>query len=187
MAAETRVASRYAKSLLDLAVEKGVLKEVHQDMALFNNVVRENREFELLLKNPIVQSEKKKSVMRALFTGKMHVMTGKFLEIISSKNREDHLPVIAQEFLRQYREKMGISRAEVVTTFPLTPELRKRFFEIVSQLTGNAKVELVEKVDPTLIGGYVLRVADKQIDESIRTKLEELEAEFSHNPYVKEF
>lgn len=186
MAAETRVASRYAKSLLDLAVEKGVLEEVHQDMALFDKVVRENREFELLLKNPIVVSEKKKSIMRALFTGRMHMMTGKFLEIISAKNREDHLPAIAQEFLSQYRVKKGISRAEVVTTFPLTPELRTRFIGIVAELTGN-QVELREKIDPSLIGGYILRVADRQIDESISSKLIELKAEFSQNPYVKEF
>ena len=187
MASETRVASRYAKSLLDLAVEKGVLAAVHEDMALLTKVIDENRQFELLLKNPIVQSDKKKSVMRALFTGKMHMMTGKFLEIISSKNRENHIPEIAKEFMSQYRAYKGISRAEIVSTFPLTPELRKRFIDVVAQISGNHQVELIEKVDPTLIGGYVLRVGDRQIDESIRTKLEELEAEFSHNPYVKEF
>lgn len=184
MASETRVASRYAKSLLDLAVEKGVLEEVHNDMLLFNKTVVENRQFELLLKNPIVRNDKKKSVLRALYTGRIHMMTGKFMEIISSKNREDHLPEIAIEFLRQYRAKKGISRAEVVTTFPLTPELRERFKLLVAEITGN-RVELLEKIDPTLIGGYVLRVGDRQIDESIRTKLEELEAEFKENPYVR--
>ncbi len=186
MASEVRVASRYAKSLIDLAVEKGVLEEVHQDMLLFNKTVRENREFELLLKNPIIRNDKKKAVLKALFTGKVSMLTGKFLELISSKNREEFLPATATEFLSQYRIINGISRAEVVTTFPLTPQLRQRFRATVAQLTGN-RVELVEKIDPTLIGGYVLRVGDRQIDESIRTKLEELEAEFKQNPYVKAF
>jgi F-type H+-transporting ATPase subunit delta len=184
MASEVRVASRYAKSLLDLASDNGVLEEIRQDMMLFNKTVLENRQLELLLKNPVVRNDKKKAVLKALFKSKMHTMTNKFMEIISNKNREDHLPAISMEFLRQYRAKKGISRAEVVTTFPLTPELRERFRAIVAQITGN-KVELLEKIDPTLLGGYVLRVGDRQIDESLRSKLEELEAEFKHNPYVK--
>ncbi|AHM61033.1 ATP synthase f1, delta subunit [Flammeovirgaceae bacterium 311] len=186
MAAEARVASRYAKSLLDLAVEKGVLEEVYQDMTLLNKTIKDNREFELLLRNPIVKSEKKKAILRALFASKVSMMTGKFLDIISSKSREDYVPAIAVEFLRQYRFTKGITRAEVVTTFPLTAALRERFIATVVEITGGT-VELIEKIDPTLIGGYVLRVGDKQIDESIRTKLEELEAEFKHNPYVKQF
>lgn len=186
MATEVRVASRYAKSLLDLSSDNGVLAEVHQDMLLINKTVLENRQFELLLRNPVVQNDKKQAILKALFKGKIHSMTGKFLDIIGSKSREDHIPAIALEFLRQYRAKKGISRAEVVTTFPLTPELRERFRAIVAEMTGN-KVELLEKIDPTLLGGYVLRVGDRQIDESIRTKLEELEAEFKLNPYVKAF
>jgi F-type H+-transporting ATPase subunit delta len=185
MATEARVASRYAKSLLDLAVEKGVLEAVYQDMSLLNKTIKENREFELLLRNPIVKSDKKKAILRALFTNKISIMTGKFLEIISSKGRENFVPAIATQFLLQYRGIMGISRAEIVTTFPLTPELRERFRATVAGITGNT-VELIEKIDPTLIGGYVLRIGDKQIDESIRTKLEELEAEFKHNPYAKQ-
>ena len=186
MASEIRVASPYAKSLLDLAVEKGVLEEVYQDMTLLDKTIKENREFELLLRNPIVGSDRKKTILRALFTGRIHMMTGKFLEIISSKNRENYVPAIAAEFLSQYRVKKGIVRAEVVTTFPLTPELRERFRATVVDITGK-RVELVEKIDPTLIGGYLLRIGDRQIDESIRTKLEELEAEFKENPYVKQF
>lgn len=186
MASEVRVASRYAKSLLDLAAEKGVLEEVHQDMQLFNKTVKENRDFELLLRNPVVRNDKKKAVLRAIFAGKLHMMTGKFLELMSSKNREEFLPATATEFLAQYRIVKGITRAEVITTFKLTPELRERFKATVAEITGNT-VELIEKVDPTLIGGYVLRVGDKQIDESISSKLEELEAEFKHNPYVKAF
>ncbi|EMR01816.1 ATP synthase F1 subunit delta [Cesiribacter andamanensis] len=186
MAAESRVASRYAKSLLDLAVERGELEAVQQDMQLLHTTIRQNRQFELLLTNPIIRSDKKKAVLTALFRGKISLMTGKFLEIISNKNREDVLPGIAAEFLRQYRSYKGITRAQVITTFPLSPELRSRFMAIVAEITGN-QVELEEKIDKDLIGGYVLRIGDRQIDESLKSKLEELEAEFSKNPYEKAF
>lgn len=172
--------------MLDLAVERGELEVVQQDMLLVNKTIKDNRQFELLLTNPIVRSDKKKAVLSSLFKGKISLLTSKFLEIISSKNREDVLPAIATEFLNQYRTYKGITKAQVVTTFPLTPDLRSRFIAIVTELTGNM-VELEEKIDKELIGGYVLRVGDRQIDESLKTKLEELEAEFNRNPYVKAF
>lgn len=119
MAAEIRVASRYAKSLMDLAVERGELEVVQQDIELFHKTIKENRQLELLLTNPIVQSEKKRAILTSLFKGKISPLTSKFLDIISSKNREDFLPAIVSEFLRQYREYKGITRAQVVTTFRL--------------------------------------------------------------------
>jgi F-type H+-transporting ATPase subunit delta len=186
MATESRVASRYAKSLLDLAVERGELESVQQDILLLHTTIKQNRQLELLLTNPIIRSDKKKAVLNSLFKGKISLLTLKFLEIISSKNREEIVLSIATEFLNQYRVYKGITKAQVVTTFALTPELRSRFIAIVAEITGNT-VELEEKVDKDLIGGYVLRIGDKQIDESLKTKLEELEAEFSRNPYVKAF
>jgi F-type H+-transporting ATPase subunit delta len=183
---EIRVASRYAKSLIELAIEKGVLEEVHFDMQLFTNTVESNRELYLLLKNPIVQNEKKHAILKALFGARMNTLTNVFFDIVSRKNRESNLPAIASEFHARYNEYKGIVKAEVVTTFPLTEDMRKEFITMVEKISGKA-VELHERIDKSLIGGYVLKVGDKQIDESISAKLTELKSEFSHNPYVKEF
>lgn len=183
---EIRVASRYAKSLLELAIEKGVLEEVHFDMQLFRNTVESNRELELLLKNPIVRNDKKHAVLKGIFGPKVNEMTNAFFRIISQKNREASLPAIAKEFHARYNEYKGIVSAEVTTTFPISPEMHQEFVGIVEQITGKI-VELHEKVDKELIGGYVLRIGDRQIDESISTRLSELKSEFTRNPYVKEF
>ena len=83
-----RVATRYAKSLLELAVEKNVLDQVHNDMQLFSQVVKENREFGLLLKNPVIKNDKKRSVIQAIFQGKFNALTMAMIDIMSRKNRE---------------------------------------------------------------------------------------------------
>ncbi len=184
---EIRIASRYAKSLIDLAIEKGVLEEVHNDMQLFAATLKENRDLYLLLKNPIVNSDKKWTILNAVFGAKVNEMTNAFFKIVSRKNRESNLPDVAAQFHVKYNEYKGIIRADVTTTFPLTEPMRLEFVEIVRKISGKKVVELHEKVDKSLIGGYILKVGDRQIDESISSRLTELKSEFSHNPYVKEY
>lgn len=182
---EYRVAYRYAKSLIDLSVEKGILEEVHQDMQLFDRVVSGNRDFYLMLRNPIINHGKKLSVLTALFSGKVNNLTEEFFKIITRKGRESYLPGIAREFHVQYNAKMGIAKAMVTTTFPLTDDLRQQFTKIVKDISGK-EVELTESVDESLLGGFLLRIGDRQIDETISSKLKKLKKEFSNNSYVKE-
>jgi F-type H+-transporting ATPase subunit delta len=81
----------------------------------------------------------------------------------------------------------GIENAEVTTAVPIDESMRNQFVAAVRQMTGKAQVELKEKIDPDLIGGFVLRVGDKQVDDSVRSRLNDLRMLFSHNPYIKEF
>ena len=182
---DSRVASRYAKSLLELAKERNEIEVVQQDMKLLQTTTQENRNFELLLKNPIVSSDKKQAVLEQLFGKHMSRLSLEFFSIISRKNREPILPSVANEFMHQYRAYKGISQAEVTTTVPLTDELRGKFRKMIAEITGN-EVELKEKIDGSLIGGYLLRVGDRQIDESISNRLVDLKAELTKNQYVKE-
>lgn len=182
---EYRVAYRYAKSLLELAEEKGILEAVHQDMQLFASVAKENRDFVLLLKNPIIPGDKKLSVLEAVFGGKVNELTQEFYKIIVRKGREGYLLAISKEFHLQYNAYKGIAGAKVITTFALNDELRKQFTDIVKEISGK-EVELEEMVDEDLLGGFVLRIGDRQVDESVSTKLLRLKKEFSYNPYVKE-
>ncbi|QIX61962.1 ATP synthase F1 subunit delta [Hymenobacter lutimineralis] len=180
---EQRVASRYAKSLLDLAEERGALEQVKQDMDLFSKTLDENRDLRLLLRNPIVNHDKKLSILRAVFGGKVSDLTEKFFTIVTQKNRESALEFIGSEFLSQYNALRGVQAAEVTTATPLTPELRTQVQQIVREQTGLQQVTLTEKVDASLIGGFVLRVGDQQIDDSVRYRLRKLRSEFSKNPY----
>ncbi len=172
------VAARYAKSLLDLAQEQGLTETMYKDMQFFRNTVRQSRALMLMLKNPIVRAEKKSAVIKAAFTNRVDPMTMAFFEIIAKKNREGIMDSVADEFVKQYDKLKGVDRATVITTVALTTLQREKFKAIVMKTTGCKLVELEEKIDPNIIGGYVLRVGDQQVDGSIRSQLNDLRLKF---------
>jgi len=184
---DSRAASRYIKSLLGLAVEKGVLEEVDQDMQLFARICRENRSFEVMLKSPIIKHDKKKEILNKLFKGKVNALTIAILDILTQKNREALLPAIAADFHAAYNAYKGIGKATVRTAVPLDAKLRGEIVQMVKDLSDKKQVELVEVVDPELIGGFVLNVGDKQVDASVTNKLKTLQLKFKENTYVKGF
>jgi F-type H+-transporting ATPase subunit delta len=184
---DSRAVSRYVKSLIDLSVEQNVLEQVHNDMLLFSKVVNDSSAFALMLKSPVINHDQKRAVLEGLFSKKVNKLTMAFLDIITRKNREPLLPAIAREFHNSYNEFKGIRKATVTTAVPLDAKLRGEFETLVKSYSDKKQVELIEKVDPEMIGGFVLNIADKQVDASIKNKLKALKVKFSQNPYIKEF
>jgi F-type H+-transporting ATPase subunit delta len=184
--ADIRVASRYVKSLLGLAVEQGVLEQVDKDMQLFSKVCIENRAFAVMLKSPVIRHDKKKDILEKLFQGKVNKLTMSILQIITQKNREPLLPAIAKEFHNAYNIYKNVGKASIITAIPLDAKLRAEIEAIAKKLSDKNQVEIDERVDKNLIGGFILNVGDKQIDASIKTKLRALKTKFSENPYVKQ-
>jgi F-type H+-transporting ATPase subunit delta len=185
--AESRAASRYVKSLLSLAVERDALEQVHDDMRLFDKVARENPAFRLMLKNPVIKHDKKREILEKLFAGKVHPLTQAIFDIITKKNREGILPAIAREFHVAYNKHKNIGKATVTTAFPIDDSLRSQFESVAKKITRQNHIELEERINKDMIGGFVLDVGDKQIDASLRNKLKMLKVKLSHNPYIKEF
>lgn len=183
---EVRVASRYAKSLLELAQERGVLENVHDDMQMFRKVVKESRDLELALKNPIIKPDRKKAILKALFTD-FSPLTQSFFDIVASKKRTDVLPSVALEFHKQYNIINNIQVARVTTAVALDEKLRSEMITLVKEISGKDKIHLEETVDASIIGGYILKVGDKQVDDSIKSKLGQLRRDLTKNQYVKEF
>jgi F-type H+-transporting ATPase subunit delta len=181
--ADQRVAARYAKSLLDLAQEMGTLATIKQDMDLLANTMAGSRDLRLLLRNPIVKHDKKLSILNAVFQGKVSETILRFFQILTSKNREAALEHIGTEFLAQYNALMGVQVAEVTSAVPLTPATRAEIEQMVKQQTGLKEVSLTEKVDASLIGGFILRVGDQQIDDSVRGGLRRLRTSLTDNSY----
>jgi F-type H+-transporting ATPase subunit delta len=134
----------------------------------------------------VVKTDKKQEILKAIFGGKLNVMTSEFVEIITRKRRENELEAIASSFESQYRKHKHILTAVITTASGLDDNLRKKVLEIVRS-GMHSEVELVEKIDKDLIGGFVLRVGDKQVDSSILRQIRNLERSFSENPYIKEF
>ncbi|MCF6352479.1 MAG: ATP synthase F1 subunit delta [Cyclobacteriaceae bacterium] len=169
-----RASVRYAKAVIELAQEQKSLEKVKEDMLLFTKVINENRELEVVLKNPIVPADKKKAILKALFEKRVQTLTFKAFELVVSKNRESMLDEIAIEFVNEYNALKGIAVATVITPYTLGDAQRKDIIKIVANIT-EMKVELVEVIDESLIGGFVLKIGDKQIDESVKSKLAKIQ------------
>lgn len=178
-----RVASRYAKSIMELSLEKGRLEEVHRDFQRLTALADSDYELEVVLKNPVINSDKKLNILKALFAKESDPLTMTFFEIVSRKNREEILLDVAKEFEHQYNQHKSIQVAEVTTTFPIDDMLRKEFAEVVKEISGKQTVQLVEKINPDLIGGYILKINDRQLDESLSSKLRQLKTQFTKNHY----
>jgi F-type H+-transporting ATPase subunit delta len=173
----TRIARRYAKPLLDLAIEKKLIEDVKKDLQGFTSICKGSPEFVRMLKSPILSNFKKAEILRAIFKGKVTDLTMSVFEIMSRKNREFVLPDVASEYLNLYNDKMGIQKATVTTTFEMDDKLRKSFEKVVADLSGK-KPALEEKVDESILGGFMLKMNDKQIDESLSGQLSELRLQF---------
>jgi F-type H+-transporting ATPase subunit delta len=182
----TKTATRYAKSFLDLALEQGTLEKAYTDMKFIAEVCKDNHELLVFLKSPIIKTDKKKEILAAIFKGKLDKMTEAYIQLITSKKREMYLAQIAEEFLTQYNIKKQILKAVVTTANGIDDATRSKVMEIVKG-TGHSDVILEERIDKELIGGFIIRVGDKQIDASIARQLNNLKRNFSENPFVKKF
>jgi F-type H+-transporting ATPase subunit delta len=182
----TRVAARYAKSFIDLTMEQGLLEQAYADMKLVAEVAAENPELISLLKSPIIKTDKKQAVLKEIFGSKINKITSAYLQLITSRRRETYLPEVAEEFINQYKEKKKILTAVIITANGIDDNIRQRVMDLVKD-SGNKEVELKEKINKAIIGGFILRVGDKQVDASIARKLNDLKRDFKENPFVKEF
>lgn len=181
------ITSRYAKSLLDLAVEQDVLETIYQDMVLFNDVTQSNNDFVLMLKSPIISEDKKIKILDLIFSEKLSRMTLKFFTIVIRKRREFYLPRIAKSFIEQYNERKSISKVSFTTAEKIDTETQNDIIKIVSEATQTENIDLNLKIDKSIIGGFILQYEDKQYDASIFAKLEEMQKEFNKNTYIKKY
>ena len=174
---ESTVAYRYAKSLIGLAEEKKMVSEVYNDMVFFKQTADENRGLMLALRSPVVRHDKKMGLLEGIFKSRVSEVTYTIFEIITKKNREAVIYSIANEYIKLYDIREGIQKATVTTAITLSDDLRQQFIKLVTDATG-LKVELEEKINPDLIGGYIIKVNDKQIDASVKNRLNTLKLEF---------
>jgi F-type H+-transporting ATPase subunit delta len=183
----TRIATRYAKSLIDLAAEQGKLQQVSADLGKLSEAAK-NRDLYLMLKSPIISADKKNDVLKALFGGNMDSLTMAYISLLVNKGREAYLPEIAAEFAAQYKALQKITTVKVTFAAPIgdavIADLKAR---LVKSGITHPNLEVETSVDPDLIGGFVLEFDDKRYDASVANKLAGLKAEFTKNLYIKEY
>ena len=176
---DTRAAIRYAKAILDIAVENKATDAVENDMRSVVNAISDSKELKDMLASPILKGETKKSALLVIFKGS-HQITQGLIKLLVDNKRIGMLNEVALKFIILNEKLKGQDVAFVTTAVPLTAVLEKKLLAQVAKITGN-DITIKNKIDESIIGGFVLRVGDLQFDASIANKLSNLKREFTNS------
>lgn len=176
---EGRAASRYAKATLDLAIEKKVADAVGADMRSIASTIAENKELRTILGSLAVKGEVKKTALHQIFKDS-HEIIFRLLEVLADNKRINLLREVALKYIVKYEQIKGEDVAYVTTAVPLSSDLEKKILSEVTDMTGK-KVAIENKVDASILGGFVLRIGDLQYDASIANKLNNIKREFTNS------
>ena len=176
--ANTRAAIRYAKAILDIAHDKGVAAEVSKDMVSIASVIDGHDELHTFIQSPTTKVEVKQNALLEVFPG-INGVTINLFRLLFENKRFEILAEIASEYNRLFDEMNGMEKATVTTAIPMTAELEGKVLSKI--LTFSDKKVVIENVvDPSIIGGFILRIGDKQYNASIASRLQVLKRELSN-------
>lgn len=168
----TRAANRYAKALLELVSQDKSEDQVNQDMQDIVETLAQSNELRNLLQSPIIQTDVKNNVLSSVFGKNVQPMTLKLFSLMAQNNRLHILNVVAQQFTQLYNTQKGNVKATVVTAVALDNDTKNKIIQKAKSIAGNQNIIIESKIDPNIIGGYILRIGDKQLDASIATQLQ---------------
>jgi F-type H+-transporting ATPase subunit delta len=179
-----RLATRYAKSLIDLAIEKGQLENIFNDMQWLQAVCKSNRDFVVFLKSPVIKADKKEKIVEAVTRGHLGEITMAFIRLMIRKSRESYLPEVIPAFVKQYKASKNIYPIKLTTASALSEELKSAIVKQIQATTDMKNIELEAGVNKELIGGFVLQAGDKLIDASIAYDLKNIAKQFDNNDFI---
>ncbi len=179
-----RLAARYAKSLIDLALEKSELEAVYADMLLLQSVCKSSKEFVSILKSPVISADKKQKILDAITNGKISTLTASFNKLLIAKHREDVLVEIIPAFIEQYKEHKGIYIVKLTTAVPVSDELKNAIVDKIKSSTSMKNIELNTEVKESLIGGFVLEANGQLVDASVAYDLNTVRKQFQNNDFI---
>ncbi len=173
---DSRAALRYAKAILNLAIDNKSEVEVNNDMKIICSTIAQSGDLQVMLKSPIIKSSEKTKVLEALFADANSISKGLF-KLLQDNKRMDILELIALKYTVLFDQYKGTKVAIVTTAVPLTKELEDKIQAKVVSLTGN-QVAIENIIDESILGGFILKVGDQQFDASIASKFTNLKRTF---------
>jgi F-type H+-transporting ATPase subunit delta len=179
-----RLASRYAKSLLDLSIEKNQVENVVADMKWLKSICKSNKDFVTLLRSPIIKPDTKNKIVDAITKGSINEITAGFTRLLINKGRESNLPEIVSSFVDQYNRYKEIHIVKLTTATPASEDLKNKIIEQITQNTDLKNIELEAVVNEDIIGGFVLQTGDKLIDASVSYDLKTIARQFENNDFI---
>ncbi len=180
-----RLAGRYAKSLLDLAIEQNTLEAVLADVKKLNTITGANRDFAALLRSPVVSSDKKGKIIEAVIEGKVSQLTFSFVQLLTRKSRESFLIEIVKAFIEQYNELKNIHKLKITTAAPISEELKAAIVAKVKADAGIENIELETLVQEELIGGFKMEMGGNLVDATVLHDLKFVKKQFADNEYIQ--
>ena len=173
-ASDTGVAARYALALFELADEQRKLDQVAQDLRTVDALIGESEDLRRLLKNPLVTRNESRHAVEALMDrAGADPLTKNFIGLVAANRRLFALPDMIKAYLAQLAERRGEFTADVTSARQLTPA-QTQALESTLQSAVGGKVALSLNVDPSLIGGLVVKIGSRMIDSSLKTQLQKL-------------
>jgi F-type H+-transporting ATPase subunit delta len=180
-----RLASRYAKSIIDLAVEKNQLDTVFADMNFILRICKSNPDFVSILHSPIIKPAAKGKIIESITRDRVSVLTSSLIKLLVAKTRELNLPEIAEAFVDQYNAIKNLHKVKITTAVQITESLKTAILTEVLENTPLSSIELETVVDTSLIGGFILESEGMLIDASILKDLKEIKMQFLNNDYLR--
>lgn len=170
------VTKRYAKALFQAGEEEAKTEAIRKDIDAILLTIAESEEFKQFLLSPIIKGPVKGRLFGEIFSGKIEKITLTFLELLAKNRREQFLTSACIQYLALYNDSKGVKQGTITTSRPLSDDHRK---EVLSYIKKKFKIDLdlVENIDESIIGGFKLRIEDKQLDASIQSKLKRIETE----------
>ncbi len=172
---QSKITTRYAKALFKLAVEQDLLDRFKQDLDLVKSVI-DIKEFKDFLASPVISESVKSEVFKEVFAGKVHDLVSNFLQVVVENRRETLLDIIILDYFQLYKEHLGIAEAQIITAVELPEKLAAEVKKLLKQYTDK-KIQLDKKIDPEILGGFILRIDDKQLDASVAGRLRKIRKE----------
>lgn len=169
------VSKTYGEALFELAVEEGKEDAFLEEIMELKNILRENPDFSKLMNHPKILKEEKQKVLKNVFQGRISEELLGFLHLIISKDRYGEIDSILNYFIDEVKKLKGIGIAYVTTAIALNEAQQKEIEAKLLATTSFRKMEMHFQLEEELIGGMVIRIGDRVVDSSIRTKLFEMQ------------
>jgi len=169
---------------MDLALEKGELERVFQDMQWLQQMIKGSRDFTNLLRSPVIKADKKDKIVDTILQGRVTNITSLFIRLLIAKGRESNLPEMITSFISQYKAHKNIYPIKLTTAAPISENLKEGIMDQIRKTSEMKNIELEAVVDENLIGGFVLEAGDKLIDASIAYDLKQIARQFENNDFV---
>jgi len=179
-----RTAIRYAKATINFSRESGTSEKVFEDMKFVKETVSENKDLQILLSSPVIKSSLKRKVLMEIFEQKTSTITVGLIDLLIDNKRLALLGEVAKQYTILFDYLRGKEVATVTTAVPLTDSLNEKVLQKVKEVTGGNNAQIENKIDPEILGGFILRVGDVQYDASIASRLQLLKREFDNESYI---